>query len=34
MLFIGRSKGIRKSLKKHGWFEDSEPSYENIKKIN
>lgn len=34
MLFIGKSNGIRKSLKKHGWLEDSEPSYENMKKIN
>tara|TARA_E500000318_G_C3376618_1_gene140588 strand:+ start:54 stop:458 length:405 start_codon:yes stop_codon:yes gene_type:complete len=34
MLFIGKSKGIRKSMKNNGWIEDPEPSYENMKKIN
>ena len=34
MLFVGKSNGIRKSMKKHGWIEDPEPSYEVMKKLN
>ena len=34
MLFIGKSRGIRKCMKNNGWIEDPEPSYENMKKIN
>ena len=34
MLFIGKSKGIRESMKKQGWVEDPKPSYEVMKKLN
>ena len=34
MLFIGKSNGIRKSMRNKGWLEDPQPSYELMKKIN
>jgi hypothetical protein len=33
MLFIGKSNGIRKTMKKLGWTEDPTPSFELMKKI-
>ena len=34
MLFIGKSNGIRKSMRNKGWLEDPRPSHELMKKIN
>jgi len=34
MLFIGKSNGIRESMRNKGWLEDPQPSYELMKKIN
>ena len=34
MLFIGKSNGLRKIMKKLGWFEDPTPTFELMKKIN
>jgi len=33
MLFIGKSNGIRKSMKRTGWVEDPDPSYELMKRL-
>jgi len=33
MLFIGKSNGLRKIMKKLGWFEDQKPTFELMKKI-
>ena len=33
MLFIGKSNGIRKTMKKLGWTEDPTPTFELMKKI-
>ena len=34
MLFIGKSNGIRKSMRNKGWLEDPQPSHELMRKIN
>jgi hypothetical protein len=34
MLFVGKSKGIIKSMEKNGWIKDPKPSYEVMKKLN
>tara|TARA_R110002074_G_scaffold384128_2_gene564673 strand:+ start:597 stop:1001 length:405 start_codon:yes stop_codon:yes gene_type:complete len=34
MLFIGKSNGLRKTMKKLGWTEDPSPTFELMKKIN
>lgn len=34
VLFIGKSNGLRKAMKKLGWIEDPTPTFELMKKIN